>query len=162
RGMEESGGRRIKRSVAIDMNSIKFCTAEMLERFRKFQHVAKYVEETEDKIEKYNTEFDVDNSVLVNGRRQTNIGVFRNYLKGYLSRNPHINLDMTFLVRHLQASEKGLPIEIYVFCKEQAWASYEDIQADIFDHILAVIPQFDLEIFQAPSGADFNTLIKNE
>jgi len=159
RGMEESGGRRIKRSVNIDVTSIKFCTPEMLERFKKFQHAAIYVDEMEKEIEAYNSEFNVDNTVLVNGRRQTNIGVFRAYLRGYLKRNPHINQDMTFLVRQLQPTELGLPIEIYVFSKKQAWADYEDIQADIFDHIFAVIPEFDLRVFQSPAGADFQSAL---
>jgi miniconductance mechanosensitive channel len=162
RGMEESGGRRIKRSINIDMSSIKFCTPEMLERFRKFQHVSDYVDETEKEIETYNQEFNIDNTVLVNGRRQTNIGVFRAYLRGYLKRNPNFNMDMTFLVRHLQPTDKGLPIEVYVFSKVQSWAEYENIQADIFDHILAVIPEFDLRVFQSPSGADFKAALSNE
>ncbi|MFO8129247.1 MAG: mechanosensitive ion channel [Bacteroidales bacterium] len=155
RGMEESGGRRIKRSVNIDMNSIRFCTPEMLERFKKYRHVSEYVEKTEKAIQEYNKKYEMDNSILVNGRRQTNIGVFRAYLKGYLRNHPRINPDMTFLIRQLQPGEQGLPVEIYVFSKEQAWAVYEDIQADIFDHILAVIPQFDLQVFQNPTGADF-------
>ncbi len=155
RGMEESGGRRIKRSINIDMNSIKFCTPEMLERFKKFQHVAEYVKKTEKEVEAFNKKYNIDNSILVNGRRQTNIGIFRAYLKGYLHRDPNISDNMTFLVRQLQQSEKGLPIQIYVFSKVQDWSPYEDIQSDIFDHILAVIPEFDLKVFQTPSGTDF-------
>ncbi|MBU2650767.1 MAG: mechanosensitive ion channel family protein [Bacteroidetes bacterium] len=158
RGMEESGGRRIKRSINIDMTSIKFCTPEMLERFSQFQHVAEYVRKTEKDIQEYNKRYDVDNSVLVNGRRQTNIGVFRAYLRGYLSRNPKINQKMTFLVRQLQPTDKGLPIEIYVFSKVQEWAKYEDLQSDIFDHVLAVIPFFELKVFQDPTGSDFQHL----
>ena len=134
----------------------------MLERFRKFQHVSDYVDETEKEIDAYNKKFNIDNSILVNGRRQTNIGVFRAYLKGYLKRNPNINQDMTFLVRHLQPTDKGLPIEVYVFSKVQSWAEYENIQADIFDHILAAIPAFDLRIFQSPSGADFKSALSNQ
>lgn len=155
RGMEESGGRRIKRSIMLDVNSIRFCTDEMLDRFKKIEHVGKYVSKTEDAIKKYNEENNIDNSILVNGRRQTNLGVFRAYLKGYLKNHPKINQDMTFLVRQLQPNEKGLPMEVYVFSKVQAWADYEDIQSDIFDHIFAVIPQFDLKVFQIPSGSDF-------
>jgi len=162
RGMEESGGRRIKRSINIDMTSVKFCTDEMLERFKKFQHVSDYVNETENEISSYNAEFDLDNTVLVNGRRQTNIGVFRAYLRGYLSRHSKINLDMTLLVRHLQPTEMGLPIEVYAFSTDQAWANYEDIQADIFDHILAVIPAFDLKVFQAPTGEDFSNILQKQ
>ena len=155
RGMEESGGRRIKRSINIDMQSVKFCTPEMLERYKKFQSVSEYVDKRDKEISGYNTKNNIDNSILVNGRRQTNIGIFREYLKSYLSNNPRVNMDMTFLVRHLQPTEFGIPIEVYFFSKRQEWAIYEDIQADVFDHILAVIPHFDLKIFQNPSGADF-------
>lgn len=162
RGMEESGGRRIKRSINIDMNSIKFCTPDMLERFRKIEYVSEYVEKTESALNEYNKRKNIDNSVLVNGRRQTNFGVFRAYLKGYLSNNPKIDNDMTFLVRHLQPTEDGIPIEVYVFSKDQDWAIYEDIQADIFDHILAVIPEFDLKVFQSPTGRDFQNLNKSQ
>lgn len=161
RGMEESDGRRIKRSVNIDMNSIKFCTAEMLERFKKFEYVSEYVNKTEEVITEYNKNKGIDNDILVNGRRQTNIGVFRAYLKGYLKNNPVVNDNMTFLVRHLQPGPEGLPIEVYVFSKDQAWAKYEDNQADIFDHILAVIPEFDLKVFQQPTGKDFASLKTN-
>jgi miniconductance mechanosensitive channel len=160
RGMEESGGRRIKRSINIDVSSIKFCTPEMLERFEKFQYVAGYVKGTEEAISKYNKDNNIDPTLLVNGRRQTNIGVFRAYLKAYLENHSKIHNSMTFLIRHLQPTEKGLPIEIYVFSKVQAWAGYEAIQADILDHVLAVIPEFDLRVFQNPSGADFAALTK--
>lgn len=154
RGMEESGGRRIKRSLNIDMKSIKFCTPEMLEKFRKIEYVKKYINEKEEEIGNYNKERNIDNSVLVNGRRQTNIGVFRAYLRGYLQNHPLVHGEMTFLVRQLQSSEKGLPVEIYVFSKVQEWAKYEDLQSDIFDHILAVIPEFDLRVYQNPTGED--------
>lgn len=161
RGMEDSGGRRIQRSVNIDMNSIQFCTPEMLDRFMKFEYVSEYVEKTEKSLEEYNAKKGIDNSILINGRRQTNIGVFRAYLKGYLHNNPKVNNDMTFLVRHLQPTEGGLPIEIYVFSADQEWDRYEDIQADIFDHVLAIIPEFDLRVFQSPTGLDFSNLNKN-
>ncbi len=111
RGMEESGGRRIKRSIEIDMNSIKFCTPEMLERFEKVEHVSEYVKKTESEVKAYNEQYHIDNSILVNGRRQTNIGVFRAYLKGYLHNHPKINQDMTFLIRQLQPSEKDCPLK---------------------------------------------------
>ena len=159
RGMEESGGRRIKRSINIDMQSVKFCTPEMLERYKKYQFVSKYVDMRDKEISEYNIKHKVDNSVLVNGRRQTNFGIFREYLKSYLSNNPRVNMDMTFLVRHLQPTENGIPIEIYVFSKNQEWAIYEDLQADIFDHIIAIVPHFDLKIFQNPSGVDFRKLV---
>lgn len=158
RGMEESGGRRIKRSVFIDVNSVKFCSQEMIDRFRKINLVSNYVEQKESELAEYNKSNNVDNSVLVNGRRQTNLGVFRAYLMSYLRSNPNIRQDMTFLVRQLQPGESGIPIEIYVFSKVQEWARYEDIQSDIFDHVLAAVPEFELQVFQNPSGADFRKL----
>lgn len=161
RGMEDSGGRRIQRSVNIDMNSIQFCTHEMLDRFIKIEYVSEYVEKTEAIVKEYNKAKGIDNTILVNGKRQTNIGVFRAYLKGYLHNHPKVRNDMTFLVRQLQPTEGGLPIEIYVFSADQEWDKYEDIQADIFDHILAVIPVFDLRIFQSPTGRDFSNLNKD-
>jgi miniconductance mechanosensitive channel len=158
RGMEESGGRRIKRHIAIDMQSVKFCTPEMLNRFKKIISLKEYIETKEKEIEKYNKENNIDESIVVNGRRMTNLGTFRKYLENYLRNHPMIHNDMTFLVRHLQPTEKGMPIEIYVFSKDQRWAYYESIQADIFDHILAVIPEFDLRVFQNPTGEDFKSL----
>lgn len=159
RGMSESGGRRIKRSISIDMNTIQFCTEEMLERFSKIQYISNYIEKQKIELQTYNQVERVDHSSLVNGRRMTNIGTFRAYVEAYLRNHPKINHEMTFLVRQLAPSEHGLPIEIYVFSKDKAWANYESIQADIFDHILAVIPEFDLQVFQDPSGRDFNKLI---
>ena len=158
RGMEESGGRRIKRSINIDMNSVKFCSQEMIDRFMHIQLVKPYVEGKEKELAEYNAASNIDNSVLVNGRRQTNLGIFRAYLASYLKNNPDIRQDMTFLVRQLQPGESGIPMEIYVFSKVQEWAKYEDIQSDIFDHVLAAIPEFDLQVFQNPSGADFRKL----
>jgi len=152
RGMEESGGRRIKRFININMESVKFCTDEMLEKYSKIQLLKSYLLKTETEVKAYNDANNIDPDVLVNGRRQTNLGVFRAYLKAYLDQRQDINSNMTFLVRHLQPTEKGLPIEIYVFTTTTAWAEYENIQADIFDHILAVIPEFDLKIYQYPSN----------
>jgi miniconductance mechanosensitive channel len=158
KGMEESGGRRIKRSINIDMNSVRFVDDEMAERFKKIQVLKDYVLNKEAEILKYNEENKIDGSILVNGRRMTNLGTFRKYVEEYLHRHPKIHNDMTFLVRQLQPDERGLPIEIYVFSNDQEWANYEAIQADIFDHILAVIPQFGLRVFQSPSGRDFQKL----
>lgn len=154
RGMEESGGRRIKRSIFIDMNSIKFCDDKMLEKFSKIHLITNYIQETEAELKAYNIDNSVDDSVIVNGRRQTNIGVFRAYLSEYLKSKTEIHESMTFLVRQLQPTEKGLPLEIYVFSKIKEWAAYENLQSDIFDHVLSVISQFDLSIFQNPSGND--------
>ena len=158
RGMSESGGRRIKRSVSIDMNSIRFCNEEMLERFAKIQYISAYIDEKKRELQDYNQNKKVDMASLANGRRMTNIGTFRAYVKAYLLNHPSINQEMTFLVRQLPPTEHGLPIEIYVFSKDKVWANYEAIQADIFDHILAVLPEFDLRVYQDPTGADFRAL----
>lgn len=159
RGMEESGGRRIKRSINLDMKSVKFCTPEMLDKFRKISDVKNYVENTQKELEAYNKEMAIDNSILVNGKRQTNLGVFRAYLREYLQNHPFVINEMTFLVRQLQPTETGIPIEIYVFSKLQEWAKYEDLQSDIFDHVLAVIPEFELRVFQNPTGDDFRKIV---
>ena len=159
RGMSESGGRRIKRSINIDINTIRFCTDEMLDRFDKIQYISDYIEKMKLETEIYNQKQQVDESNLVNGRRMTNIGTFRAYVQAYLSNQPMINQEMTFLVRQLAPTEHGLPIEIYVFSKVQEWGEYESIQANIFDHILAVVPEFDLSVFQDPSGRDFKKLM---
>jgi miniconductance mechanosensitive channel len=158
RGMEESGGRRIKRSINIDMNSVKFASPEQLTQLKKIKLVNNYLQKKEKELAAYNEKNNIDDEVLVNGRRQTNLGVFRAYVAAYLKSNPDISQDMTFLVRQLQPGESGIPIEIYVFSKVQEWAKYEDIQSDIFDHLLATIPEFGLQVFQNPSGADFRKL----
>ncbi len=155
RGMTESGGRRIKRALHIDMTSIAFLTPETLERFARIRFIRDYLERKKREIEEHNSLEETADSCLANGRRLTNIGTFRAYVAAYLRNHPMIRQDMTFLVRQLEPTEHGLPLEIYVFCADQAWANYEDIQADIFDHILAVAPEFDLRVFQAPSGHDF-------
>jgi len=159
RGMSESGGRRIKRSINIDMNSVRFCDEAMIARFKKFQYLTGYIQEKIKELSEFNRVGNIDESEVVNGRRLTNIGTFRAYVKEYLHHHPKIHKDMTFLIRHLQPNENGLPIEIYVFSNDQAWANYEAIQADIFDHILSVIPEFSLRVFQNPTGSDFKKLL---
>ena len=158
RNMNLSGGRRIKRYVNIDLGSIKFCSSEMLEQFKRIQLISQYIQNRQEEILVYNKKHQVDESTLVNGRRLTNIGVFRSYVEAYLRQHPMIHKDMTFLIRQLSPRENGLPIEIYVFCKDTNWTAYEAIQADIFDHILAVVPEFDLRVFQEPSGSDFQKI----
>lgn len=157
-GMEESDGRRIKRFINIDMKSVRFCDNQMIEKFQNFRLIRSYVAEKQNEINEHNTILGVVDDHIPNGRRQTNLGIFRKYLEIYLKNNPYINNDMTFLVRYLQPTESGLPIEIYVFSKEKQLSDYESIQADIFDHILAIIPEFELRVFQAPSGSDINDL----
>jgi miniconductance mechanosensitive channel len=158
RGMQESGGRRIKRHINIDMQTIRFCTDDMLTRFSKIRYISEYIQKKKDELARHNAEQEIDNTNLVNGRRMTNVGTFRAYVAAYLKNHPKIHQDMTFLVRQLAPTEHGLPIEIYVFSNDIAWANYEAIQADIFDHILAVLPEFDLRVFQDPSGNDFRAL----
>ena len=121
RGMRESGGRRVKRSINIDMTSVRFCTPEMLAKYRKIQLLKDYVEQTEEVIEKYNVENGIDNSILVNGRRQTNLGVFRAYLTAYLKSLPDVNQELTCMVRQLQPTDRGIPIELYFFCALKDW-----------------------------------------
>lgn len=157
-GMEESDGRRIKRSINIDMKSVRFCDEQMLDKFRKFRLVRTYVTEKQNEITEHNRKLGVEDFSIPNGRRQTNLGIFRKYLEEYLKDNQYINKNMTFLVRQLQPLETGLPIEIYVFSNIKQLNEYEAIQADIFDHILAVIPEFDLRVFQSPSGNDIKDL----
>ncbi len=152
RGMEESTGRRIKRAIHIDISTIRLCSEEMLERFEHFDLIGDYVRSKRQELADYNREQGVDDSQLVNGRRLTNVGTLRAYIEAYLRSHPKIHQGMTFLVRQLAPSSDGLPIEIYVFSSDQAWANYEAIQSDIFDHVLAVAPEFGLRIHQSPSG----------
>ncbi len=155
KGMETSGGRRIKRALNIKIDSIKFCSSEMLEHFSKYQLIRDFIIEKEKEITDYNKSNNIDKSELINGRHLTNIGVFRVYIEEYLKRNPNINENMTLMVRQLKPTEYGLPIEIYAFSKDQRWVQYESIMADIFDHLFAAAPGFYLEIFERPSGRDF-------
>ena len=155
RGMQDSGGRRIKRAIHIDMNSIRFCDAEMLQRFERFELIRDYLDSRRKEVEEYNTESRVDASELVNGRRLTNVGTFRAYVAAYLRSHPRIRQDMTFLIRQLAPAAQGLPLEIYVFTNTTVWADYEGIQSDIFDHLLAVVPRFGLRVYQEPAGSDF-------
>ena len=158
RGMKESGGRRVKRSINIDMNSVCFCTPDMLEKFSKISYLTDYIDKKEKELHLYNDTHGIDESILVNGRRQTNLGVFREYLVRYLKNHPRINKNMTCMVRHLQPTEKGIPVELYFFSDTTEWIPYEGIQADVFDHILAIIPEFGLSTFQNVSSSDFRNI----
>lgn len=157
RGMEESGGRRIKRSINIDMRSVRFCTKEMITRYRNIGLLKGYMEKKEEELEEYNKVHGLDNNPL-NNRNLTNLGTFRAYISSYLHNHPKVRDDMTFLVRQLQPGPAGLPLEIYVFSIDQAWANYESLQADIFDHLLAAISEFDLRLYQEPSGFDLQSI----
>lgn len=159
RGMEESGVRRIKRSILIDMKSVKYCTDEMLVKYEKIQLIKEYIQKKQVEVEEYNKIHNVDETLPINGKRQTNLGIFRKYLIEYLMNSPVIDTTKTLLVRHLEATEKGIPIEIYVFSKLQKWELYENVQADIFDHVIAAVSLFDLQVFQNPTGADFKAMV---
>lgn len=155
RGMSRSGGRRIKRSIYIDMNSIKFCSDEMINQYRKINVISDYINSKILELKEHN-ETSNNDELNINGRSLTNIGTYRSYIKGYLKNNINIHKDMTFLVRQLSSTDKGLPIEIYVFTNTTDWIDYEEIQSDIFDHLIASLAQFDLKVFQNPSGNDIS------
>jgi len=157
RGMQIAGGRRIKRAIYIDLSSVKFCSEEMLEKYQSFQLISDYIKKKKEEVREYNKDQKVDLKELVNGRRLTNLGTFREYVKSYLKQRSDVHQELTFLVRHLDPGANGLPIEVYVFANTIQWGKYEDIQADIFDHIFAVVPQFDLRIFQLPTGKDIQS-----
>ncbi|MFZ4400331.1 MAG: mechanosensitive ion channel family protein [Bacteroidales bacterium] len=159
RGMEESGVRRIKRSIILNMNSIKFCSPEMIEKFSRFHLIRQYITETQESLHAFNTANQFGNTENVNAKQQTNLGVFRAYVEAYLQDNPHLSKNNAIIVRQLQPTERGLPIEIYAFSTILEWGKYEDLMADIFDHILAVVPEFELQLFQNPSGSDFKSLV---
>ena len=158
RGMQETGGRRIKRALHIDVSSVRFCSAEMLDRFARIQFITDYLKNKSEELTAYNQAGGIDTSSLVNGRHLTNIGTFRAYIEAYLRAHPMISNELTFLVRQLKPGAQGVPIEIYVFTTTTNWLDYERIQADIFDHLLAAATEFDLRLFQDPTGADFRAV----
>ena len=161
RGMSESGGRRIKRSLFIDINSISLCSPETLEKYKKFELISEYIDRKQKDVSEHNQANNIDTSELINGRRLTNIGTFRAYIEAYLKNNSLIHKEMTFLIRQLDPTEKGLPMQIYVFSNDIDWVRYEGIQSNIFDHLLAVVPEFGLRIFQNPTGKDFGAIGKS-
>ncbi|MGI5307942.1 mechanosensitive ion channel family protein [Rheinheimera sp. WS51] len=158
RGMSESGGRRIKRSLLIDTSSIRFLDEAMIQRLRKAELLGGYLEEKTKIIEQENSKKQLDMSLTINGRRLTNIGTFRRYLLSFLESHPNIHQHMTLLVRQLSPTTDGLPIEIYAFTNTTKWNEYEDIQADIFDHVFAILTEFDLRVHESPTGHDIRVL----
>ena len=159
RGMSESGGRRIKRSLYLDQNSINFCSPEQLEHLKTFELLTGYLNDKIAEVNASNSANNINMDAQVNGRRLTNIGTFRAYIQAYLKNHSKIHNELTFLIRQLSPSERGLPIEIYVFTNVTDWIEYEGIQADIFDHLLSVVPKFGLRIFQNPTGKDFKKIV---
>ena len=160
RGMQESGGRRIKRSILFNVHTIKFVDPETRERFKKYTLITDFVTERQSEIEQHNEKDGIDISQLINGRRMTNIGIFRRYVEHYLKQHKGIQQDMTMLVRQLSADDRGLPIEIYCFTNTTSWLEYENIQSDIFDHLFAAASWFDLELYQQPAGSDIAMAIE--
>ena len=162
RGMSESGGRRLKRSLLLDSSSVHFLQQEDIDRLQRAQMLAPYLGEKVQEISKYNGALRLDLSSLVNGRRLTNIGTFRVYLERLLKSHPHIHQKMTLMVRQLEQTPNGIPIEIYAFTNTTKWVEYEAIQGDIFDHIFAVLPEFGLRAYQTPTGHDMRSLARVE
>ena len=158
RGMQSTGARRIKRSVLIDVNSIRFQSREEIDHFKRFALLKDYIAAKEEELVAYNAALEHEVSDAVNMRRLTNIGTFRAYAESYLQNHPRIHKGMTLMVRQLGADAHGLPLEIYCFTNTTVWAEYEGIQADIFDHLLAIIPEFGLRIYQQPAGSDLANL----
>lgn len=152
RGMINSDGRRIKRHILIKTNSIRFIREEELDNFKQIQLISNYIEKKQSDIRRHNELHEVDKTLSINGRNMTNLGLFRKYLTRYLENYPGLNKDMTLLCRHLQPTAQGIPLEVYAFSNDKRFANYEYIMSDIFDHILASVVYFDLEIFEMPSG----------
>ena len=148
RGMLNSDGRRIRRHILIKNKSVRFIDNNEIEKFKGFHLIENYISHRQKDIDSYNKKNAVDKSVIVNGRNLTNLGLFRKYAEEYIKNHSAINQDMLLMVRHLQPTEKGIPIEIYCFSKDKQWENYEHIMADIFDHLIASVVYFDLEIFE--------------
>ncbi len=162
RGMQESGGRRIMRALNIDISSVRFLSWQEIQRLKTSHLLEGYISKKMDEVNTYNSKHLKDSrTTLTNGRWLTNIGTFRAYIVEYLKKHPRSNKNLLMLVRQLEPTERGLPLQVYLFTDTTAWAEYEAIQADIFDHLIAVAPEFGLRIFQQPSGHDFQYFIKS-
>lgn len=160
RAMDDSGGRRIKRSILIKINTINFLTDEDIQHYKKIALLTDYVTDVYKDVSDYNLDHNIDKSILINGRNLTNFGLFRKYLDEYLKQHPKINQELLFMSRQLQPTANGIPLEVYAFCKNKSWVAYERDMSDIFDHILASIKYFNLEVFETPSGTDILTIKK--
>lgn len=158
RGMLDSDGRRIMRSINIKIQSVKFCNPELLSKLAEIELIRDYITTTEDKIKNFNEQNKVNRSVLLNGLNQTNLGIFRHYITRYLESSKEINHEMPLMVRQLEPKDTGVPIQLYTFTKTQEWAEYEGVMADIFDHLLAAVQYFELEVFEQPAGSDMRAL----
>lgn len=161
RGMQESDGRRIKRSIFIKQNSVRFISDSDIDELKKINQLAPYLDHRQKDINEHNEMNSVDKSLLINGRNQTNLGVFRKYMTNYIEQHPAVNSEMISMVRQLAPTPEGIPIEVYCFSSDQRWEQYEYIQADLFDHFIAAVPYFNLELFEVPSGKDLDALKAN-
>lgn len=161
RGMFESEGRRIKRALYIDMETVKFCTPEMLDAYKEIELISGYVIEKQKEIDDYNATMSFDKSVSVNGRNQTNIGIFRMYMQAYLKSLDTLNTEAILMVRQLPPSDKGIPLEAYAFCRSKEWVVYEGVQSDIFDHFYSALGFFDLALYQTPSSNNVREIMEN-
>lgn len=162
RGMQESGGRRIKRAINIKISSIRYLTETEINDLRSIHLLKPFIEEREQEINAYNLEHKVDQSNLVNGRRMTNIGLFRAYITRYAKQNPNIHKDFTLMVRQLAPTENGLPLELYMFTNSTVWTDYEEVMANMFDHLFAAIKSFHLEVFELPASDDLRQFLYNK
>jgi miniconductance mechanosensitive channel len=161
RGMQQSGGRRFKRSIRIKMSSIRYLNEAEVDELRKIELLTDYIDERREEIRQFNATNKVDKRMLVNGRNLTNVGLFRKYMERYALGNPGIHPDLAKMVRQLQPDDKGLPLELYCFTKDVRWVPHEQLIADLFDHLLASIPYFGLEVFETPASDDLRNLAKN-
>jgi miniconductance mechanosensitive channel len=158
RGMQSKGARRIKRAVFIDIGTINFLSEEDLQRLERAHLLTEYIQQKRVELERDNRERGLDLSTRINGRRMTNLGTLRAYLEAYLRANKNLRQDMSIMVRQLSSTSNGVPLEIYAFSADTAWANFETIQSDIFDHVLAIVPEFGLAVYQSPNGRDFKRL----
>jgi len=160
RGMVNSDGRRIKRSLNIKLDTVHYLTKDQVDKLTKIQLISAYIKKRQNDIDAYNTKNNIDKSLLLNGRNLTNLGVFRKYIETYIEHHPAINKEMMVMVRQLEPTTQGIPLEIYTFSSDKRWENYEYIMADIFDHVIAAVPYFDLEIFELPSNSVFKKMAK--
>jgi len=155
RGMVNSGGRRIKRALNIKLDSVKYLTKDEVDSLKNIESISAYLEKRQSDIQSYNIEHKVNKKLLLNGRNLTNIGIFRKYIETYLENHPAINKEMMIMARQLAPTTQGLPLEIYAFSSDKRWQNYEYIMSDIFDHLVAAVPYFKLELFELPSNTSF-------
>jgi miniconductance mechanosensitive channel len=160
-GMVNSTGRRIKRSLKIKLNSVHYITKDQVDKLTNIQLISNYIKKRQSDIDTYNTNNNIDKSLLINGRNLTNLGVFRKYIETYIEHHPAINKEMMIMVRQLEPTTQGIPLEIYTFSSDKRWENYEYIMADIFDHVIAAVPYFDLEIFELPNSSNSKSTLNN-